>query len=64
MDFDPLQVYAALNILFIGYSRVYEGSHWLTDVAGSCLMGAFFHFIDHEFQAATSLHKRLDEDAE
>jgi membrane-associated phospholipid phosphatase len=38
----PLQVYAALNILFIGYSRVYEGSHWLTDVLGGYLMGTLF----------------------
>jgi membrane-associated phospholipid phosphatase len=38
----PLQLYAALNILFIGYSRVYEGSHWLTDVFGGYLMGALF----------------------
>ena len=38
----PFQVYAALNILLIGYSRVYEGSHWLTDVLGGYLMGALF----------------------
>jgi len=36
----PFQLYAALNILLIGYSRVYEGSHWLTDVFGGYLMGA------------------------
>jgi membrane-associated phospholipid phosphatase len=38
----PFQLYAALNILLIGLSRVYEGSHWLTDVLGGYLMGALF----------------------
>jgi YihY family inner membrane protein len=36
----PFQVYAALNILSIGYSRVYEGSHWLTDALGGYFAGA------------------------
>jgi undecaprenyl-diphosphatase len=36
----PFQVYAALNILFIGYSRVLEGSHWLIDVLAGYLTGA------------------------
>jgi membrane-associated phospholipid phosphatase len=38
----PLQLYAALNILLVGYSRVYEGSHWLTDALGGYLAGALF----------------------
>jgi uncharacterized BrkB/YihY/UPF0761 family membrane protein/membrane-associated phospholipid phosphatase len=38
----PFQLYAALNILLIGYSRVYEGSHWLTDVSGGYLEGALW----------------------
>jgi membrane-associated phospholipid phosphatase len=38
----PLQIYAALNILLVGYSRVYEGSHWLTDVLGGYLAGVLF----------------------
>jgi membrane-associated phospholipid phosphatase len=36
----PFQVYAVLNILFIGYSRVLEGSHWLTDALAGYLTGA------------------------
>jgi membrane-associated phospholipid phosphatase len=36
----PFQLYAALNILFIGYSRVYEGSHWLIDALAGYLTGA------------------------
>jgi YihY family inner membrane protein len=38
----PFQLYAALNILLVGYSRVYEGSHWLTDVSGGYLEGALW----------------------
>jgi uncharacterized BrkB/YihY/UPF0761 family membrane protein/membrane-associated phospholipid phosphatase len=36
----PFQLYAALNILLVGYSRVYEGSHWLTDASAGYLEGA------------------------
>jgi len=35
----PLQIFAALNILVIGYSRIEEGSHWLTDVLAGYLEG-------------------------
>jgi len=31
-----------LNILVIGYSRVVEGSHWLTDALGGYLDGALW----------------------
>jgi membrane-associated phospholipid phosphatase len=36
----PLQIFAALNILLIGYSRIEEGAHWLTDVLAGYLEGA------------------------
>ena len=38
----PFQVYAALNILFIGYSRVLEGSHWLDDALAGYLASALW----------------------
>ncbi len=38
----PFQIYAALNILFIGYSRVLEGSHWLNDALAGYLTGALW----------------------
>jgi membrane-associated phospholipid phosphatase len=38
----PLQVFAALNILMIGFSRVYEGEHWATDTLGGYLSGALW----------------------
>src|SRR5215467_346193 len=38
----PLQLYAALSILLVGYSRVYEGSHWISDALAGYLAGALF----------------------
>jgi len=38
----PLQVFAVLNILLMGYSRIYEGEHWLSDVLGGYLSGALW----------------------
>jgi membrane-associated phospholipid phosphatase len=38
----PFQLYFALNILFIGYSRVLEGSHWLSDALAGYLAGALW----------------------
>jgi len=38
----PLQVFAALNILMIGFSRAYEGEHWTTDTLGGYLSGALW----------------------
>jgi len=38
----PLQIFAALNILMIGFSRVYEGEHWAVDALGGYLSGALW----------------------
>jgi membrane-associated phospholipid phosphatase len=38
----PLQIIAVFDILTIGYSRVLEGEHWLTDVLGGYLSGALW----------------------
>lgn len=38
----PLQAFAFLNILLMGYSRVYEGEHWLGDVMAGYLSGALW----------------------
>ncbi len=35
----PFQAFATLAILAIGYSRLLEGEHWLTDVLGGYLSG-------------------------
>lgn len=36
----PFQVFAAVAILAIGYSRIAEGSHWLTDAVAGYLLGS------------------------
>lgn len=41
----PLQLYAVYDILAIGYSRILEGDHWLTDVLGGYLEGALYLFF-------------------
>jgi len=38
----PFQIYCVLDILTIGYSRVLEGEHWLTDVLAGYLSGAIW----------------------
>ena len=43
LDFDShSSSMLALNILFIGYSRVLEGSHWLDDALAGYLAGALW----------------------
>ena len=41
----PLQIFAITAILAIGYSRVLEGEHWLSDVLAGYLSGALWLFL-------------------
>jgi undecaprenyl-diphosphatase len=41
----PFQVFAVVAIIAIGYSRIWEGSHWLTDVVGGYLSGAILLYL-------------------
>ncbi len=41
----PLQVLAVVIMLVIGYSRVLEGSHWVTDALAGYLSGALLLFV-------------------
>ncbi len=41
----PFQLYAIFDIIAIGYSRIYLGDHWLTDVLGGYLEGAIYLFF-------------------
>lgn len=45
----PLQIFAVVTILIMGFARIWEGEHWVTDVLGGYLDGAiwmvFFIFL-------------------
>jgi membrane-associated phospholipid phosphatase len=41
----PLQVFAVLDLLIIGYARLFAGEHWLLDVTGGYLAGALWLFL-------------------
>ncbi len=41
----PFQLYAVFDILMIGYSRIFMGDHWVTDVLGGYLEGALLLFL-------------------
>lgn len=41
----PFQIFAVIAIIAIGYSRIWEGSHWLTDVVGGYLSGAVLLYL-------------------
>ncbi len=35
----PLQLYAVITILIVGFARLWEGEHWITDIVGGYLDG-------------------------
>ncbi len=41
----PLQIFAVLNILLVGYARVEAGSHWITDALAGYLSGGLLLFL-------------------
>lgn len=41
----PFQIFVIYDLLAIGYSRILEGDHWLTDVLGGYLEGALYLFF-------------------
>lgn len=38
----PFQIWAIANILLMGFARIWEGEHWVTDVIGGYLDGAIW----------------------
>jgi membrane-associated phospholipid phosphatase len=38
----PFQIFCVVDLLAIGYSRILEGEHWLTDVLAGYLFGALW----------------------
>lgn len=38
----PLQIFAVINILIMGFARLWEGEHWLIDVLAGYLDGAIW----------------------
>jgi membrane-associated phospholipid phosphatase len=42
MDSDSIPDFCCVDILTIGYSRILEGEHWLTDVLAGYLSGALW----------------------
>ena len=38
----PFQIWAIINILVVGFARLWEGEHWVTDVIGGYLDGAIW----------------------
>lgn len=41
----PFQIFALVAILAIGYSRILEGEHWVSDVLGGYLSGLLWLFL-------------------
>ncbi|MBA2392110.1 MAG: phosphatase PAP2 family protein [Ktedonobacteraceae bacterium] len=41
----PLQIYAIITILIMGFARIWEGEHWITDVAGGYVDGLIWMLL-------------------
>lgn len=41
----PLQLFALLNILTVGFARLQQGEHWISDVLAGYLSGALWLFL-------------------
>jgi membrane-associated phospholipid phosphatase len=41
----PLQIYAIITVLIMGFARIWEGEHWITDVAGGYLDGLIWMLL-------------------
>jgi membrane-associated phospholipid phosphatase len=41
----PFQIYCVIDIVSIGFSRIYEGEHWLTDVLAGYVSGAIWLLV-------------------
>jgi membrane-associated phospholipid phosphatase len=58
----PFRIFAVVAILCIGFSRVYEGEHWASDVLGGYLSGALwlslFIFLFYLKNSQTTVTKK------
>ncbi len=41
----PLQIYAIITVLIMGFARIWEGEHWITDVAGGYVDGLIWMLL-------------------
>lgn len=62
----PLQIYALITILIMGFARIWEGEHWITDVAGGYLDGLIWmvFFIALYNWTTEKLQERREREAE
>jgi membrane-associated phospholipid phosphatase len=63
-----LQMWALINILVVGFARIWEGEHWVTDVLGGYLDGAiwmslfiFLYLLTTRKMEERRMHKSTEE---